>query len=31
MALQFPTLTAQRNMRKSGALFHAEQINGQND
>jgi hypothetical protein len=31
MVLQFPTLTAQRNQRESGALFHAEKLNGQNN
>jgi hypothetical protein len=31
MALQFPTLTAQRNQRESGALFHAKQLNEQNN
>jgi hypothetical protein len=31
MALLFPTLTVQRNQRESDALFHAEQLNGQNN
>jgi hypothetical protein len=31
MALQFSTLTAQRNQRKSGSLFHVEQLNGQTE
>jgi hypothetical protein len=31
MALRFPTLTVQRNRCESGALFHAEQLNGQNN
>jgi hypothetical protein len=29
MALQFPTLTMQHNQCESGALFYAEQVNGQ--
>jgi hypothetical protein len=31
MAFWFPTLIAQRNQRANGALFHAEQLNGQNN
>jgi hypothetical protein len=31
MVLRFPTLTTQCNQRESGALFHAEQLNGQNN
>jgi hypothetical protein len=31
MALWFPTLIAQCNQRESGALFHAEQLNEQNN
>jgi hypothetical protein len=31
MAFWFPTLIAQRNRRENGALFHAEQLNGQNN
>jgi hypothetical protein len=31
MALWFPTLIAQRNRRESGAPFHAEQLNRQNN
>jgi hypothetical protein len=27
----FPTLNAQHNRCESGALYHAEQLNGQND
>jgi hypothetical protein len=31
MALRFPTLNVQHNQCESGALYHAEQFNGQND
>jgi hypothetical protein len=31
MVLRFPTLTAKHNQRESGALFHAEQPDGQNN
>jgi hypothetical protein len=31
MVLRFPTLIAQRNWRESGALFHVEQLNEQNN
>jgi hypothetical protein len=31
MALWFPTLITQRNQREGGALFHTEQLNGQNN
>jgi hypothetical protein len=31
MTLQFSRLTVQRNRYESGALFHAEQLNGQNN
>jgi hypothetical protein len=31
MALRFPTLNVQRNRCESGALYHAEQLNRQNN